>query len=158
MLKRIILSVAMASLLATGCAKSAEAATHQLSVGYQNNDVTGQDGVVLEAGLLLDNNVLLGLNTQFEYATIHSYGASVGTPILVKGTPFTLTPSVGIDHYREDSQRGFASGTAGNVAIRAAYPIDTKTSVYTQAKYSKEFSSDDDLEGGTYAIGITRHF
>lgn len=158
MLKRIILSVAMASLLATGCAKSAEAATHQLSVGYQNNDVTGQDGVVLEAGLLLDNNVLLGLNTQFEDATIHSYGASVGTPILVKGTPFTLTPSVGIDHYREDSQRGFASGTAGNVAIRAAYPIDTKTSVYTQAKYSKEFSSDDDLEGGTYAIGITRHF
>ena len=151
MLKRIVLSVAMVSLLATGCAKSAEAATHQLSVGYQNNDVTDQDGVVLDAGLLLDNNVLLGLNTQFEDATIHSYGASVGTPI-------TLTPSVGIDHYREDSQRGFDSGTAGNVAIRAAYPIDTKTSVYTQAKYSKEFSSNDDLEGGTYAIGITRHF
>ena len=158
MLKRIILSVAMVSLLATGCAKTAEAATHQLSVGYLNNDVTDQDGVVLDAGLLLDNNVLLGLNTQFEDATIHSYGASVGTPILVKGTPFTLTPSVGIDHYREDSQRGFDSGTAGNVAIRAAYPIDTKTSVYTQAKYSKEFSNNDDLEGGSYAIGITRHF
>ena len=162
MLKRIILSVAMASLLATGCAKTAEAATHQLSVGYQNNDVTDQDGVVLEAGLLLDNNVLLGLNTQFEDATIHSYGASVGTPILVKGTPFTLTPSVGIDHYRQhgsvkDSDY-MDSGTVGNVALRAAYPLDTKTSVYTQAKYSSEFSSNSDLEGGSYAIGITRRF
>ena len=157
MLKRIVLSVAMVSLLATGCAKSAEATTHQLSVGYQNNDVTNQDGVVLDAGLLLDNNVLLGLNTQFEDATIHSYGASVGTPIAVKGTPFTLTPSVGIDHYREDSSRGFDSGTVGNIALRAAYPLDLKTDIYTQAKYSKEFSGDD-LEGGTYAIGITRHF
>lgn len=158
MLKRMAATALLGGLLTAGCSQPAQAATHQLSVGYQNNDVTDQDGVVLDAGLLLDNNVLLGLNTQFEDATIHSYGASVGYPVLVKGTPFTLTPSVGIDHYREDSSRDFESGTAGNIAIRAAYPLDVKTDIYTQAKYSKEFSSDDDLEGGIYAIGITRRF
>ena len=151
-------AVALLGALAVGCAQPAQAAPHQLSVGYQNNDVTDQDGVVLDAGLLLDNNVLVGINTQFEDATIHSYGAYVGTPILVKGTPFTLTPTVGVDHYREDSSRGFDSGTVGNVALKGAYPIDTKTSVFVQTKYSKAFSSDDDLEGGTYAIGLTRHF
>lgn len=158
MLKRIAAVTMLGAVLAVGCAQPAQAASKQISAGYQNNDVTNQDGVVLDAGLLLDNNVLVGLNTQFEDATIHSYGASVGYPILVSGTPFTVTPRLGVDHYREDSRRGFDSGTAGNIGIRAAYPLDVKTDIYTQAKYSKEFSSNDDLEGGTYAIGITRHF
>lgn len=149
-MKNILVSSLLTVLASTGIAHAG--VSNQVSLGYQNNKVNDTEGVVLDVATHLPNNLLVGLNTQFDGATLNTYGAYLGVPYVFVNTPLSLTPTIGVDHYREEG------ASVGNVGIKAGYLIDRNTTINAQAKYSKAFSSKDDLEGGSYTVGITRHF
>lgn len=150
MLKSILIS--SLAVVALGITSIAQANTNQFTLGYQNNNVNDTRGVSLEVATQLQDNLIVGLNTQFDDWTINQYGAFVGTPIKLGATPITVTPKLGVEHYQEES------ATVGSAAVKAAYLIDSKTDINAEAKYSKSFSNEDGLEGGTYIVGLTRHF
>ena len=146
--------LATTSLLAVGCSKSAEANVGVL-LGYQNNNVSDDQGLVLDVSTVTQDNIKLGVNTLTEVndARLLTYGAYVGYPVLVQNTKLSITPSVGVDRYRVQDE------TVGNVVLNFDYKFDTTTYATIQTKYSKEFgSSDYDLDGESYTFGITKLF
>lgn len=146
--------LAATSFLAIGCVKTAEANVGVLA-GYQNNNVTDEQGLVLDVSTVTDNNIKLGVNTltQVDKGRLLTYGVYAGVPVALQNTPVTVTPSLGVDRYRVEDE------TVGNVALNFDYKFDTTTYATIQTKYSKEFdSSEYDLDGGSYTFGITKLF
>ena len=110
MLKSILISsLAVASL---GLASVSQANTNQFTLGYQNNNVNDTHGVSLEVATELQDNLIVGLNTQFDDWTINQYGGFVGTPIQLGVTPITVTPKLGVEHYQRES------ATVGSAAVK----------------------------------------
>lgn len=146
--------LSLISLAAIGCTKTAQADVGVLA-GYQNNNVNNEQGLVLDVSTVTQNNIKLGVNTftQVDDAQLLTYGVYAGIPVTLQNTNITITPSLGVDRYRQENE------TVGNAALNFDYKFDTSTYATIQTKYSKEFdSSRYDLEGGSYTFGITKLF
>ena len=150
-----VLTMALATATLMACAPQEAEAAVGVTAGYQNNNVIGEQGLVLDASTVTQYNIKLGVNTltQVEDAQLLSYGVYAGVPVALQNSDFTLTPSIGVDRYRGDIEE-----TVGNVALNLDYRFDTTTYATIQTKYSKDFNSDEELKGESYTFGITKLF
>ena len=96
-IKIAVFGILASVLTLSGCTQ-AEAV--DFSLGYQNNEVINQEGVVASVGTEY-KNIRLGVNTFSTDERLETYGAYVGIPIYIQGTSFAVTPQAQVDHYRE---------------------------------------------------------
>lgn len=148
-------AVSLMSVSAMAVDKSQEAVA--VTLGYANNNVTGQDGLLAEAELrqLYQNNtnIRVGLSTltDVDEGKLVSYGAYTSYEMPVSNTKFSVVPRVGVDYYDEDIDELF-----GHVALGLEYKLDNTVTVGTAAKWSESFDSS--LDGESYTFTVTKVF
>lgn len=146
-IKLAVFGILASVLTLAGCTQSKAA---DFSLGYQNNEVINQEGVVASVGTEY-KNIRLGVNTFSTDERLETYGAYVGIPIYIQGTNFTVTPQAQVDHYRELDE------VVGGLGLGLEYAF-TDTVRLTGVAMVHEGFDDSSIDGESYTVGLTKTF
>lgn len=147
-MKKTILALSAVVALSLSACSTAEAA--EFSLGYQDNTVVGQEGVVASVATEVDG-VRLGLTTFTSDGRLESYGGYAGIPIKVQGTKFTFTPQAEVSQYRDESE------LVGGLGLGVEYALTETTRVDAVAMAHEGFDNSN-FDGETYTVGLTKVF
>lgn len=145
-------SILLASVVTMGISMAAHSAPVSVFFGPAgNNEVADEKVVMMQASTEL-SNVELGLSTEFDKDTMYTYGAFVGVPLHIQNTNVILTPRLSVDEFRKQNETLYGAGAKLSYVVSPGFTID---GVYA---YRDSFDNDVDLDGDTYAVGITKTF
>ena len=119
--------------------------------GVGNNEVVDENVVLLQASTEV-SNLEVGVSAEFNDEDVYTYGAFVGVPLRIQNTNFVLTPRITVDEFREQSETLYGAGA------KLSYTVSDTLSVDGLYTYRGSFDNDVDLDGSTYAIGLTKTF
>lgn len=150
-------------LLASACSREAAAAPLDVTVGYENNSVAnqnfgdedGENALRVEVGTKNKSEKLnYGLTTLMYDDSLQAYGAYVGIPLGYAGSKFTVEPRIAVEQYRKESE------LTGSFGVGLMYEIVPTINVTGRYMYTQslEDSSDFDLDGESYMVGLTKSF
>ena len=119
--------------------------------GVANNNIVDEDVVLLQVSTEV-SNLEVGLSAEFNDEDVYTYGAFVGVPLRIQNTNFVLTPRVTVDDFREQNETLYGAGA------KLSYMASDTLSVDGLYTYRGSFDDDVDLDGSTYALGLTKTF
>lgn len=119
--------------------------------GFGNNEVVDETVILLQASTEV-SNLEVGLSTEFNVEDVYTYGAFVGVPLRIQNTNFVLTPRITVDEFREQNETLYGAGA------KLSYMASDTLSVDGLYTYRGSFDDDVDLDGSTYALGLTKTF
>ncbi len=150
-IKIFALTIFASALAVSGCTR-AQAAPLDVSVGYQNNEVVNQEGVVIKVGTEV-NNIRLGLTTFTSNERLETYGGFIGVPLQVQGTKFSVVPQVYLEQYRKDSD------LVGSIGIGGEYQLPKNYRLEAVALASRSLDNyNESGTNGVYSLALTKRF
>lgn len=145
-------TILLAGACSMGLSMAAHAALPVSVFGAVGSNKVVDEGVGLVQVSTEVSNVEVGVSTEFDKDTVHTYGAFVGVPLRIQNTNFTLTPRITVDEFRNQDETLYGAGAKLSYTVADSVSID---SLYT---YRDSFDDDVDLDGDTFAFGLTKTF